>query len=88
MILSFIYIIQRLFSNNGYNMTRSEFVSCSKKWVQKLEPHSCMIKFRCPTGGLNLNHDHIDDVTKRNRTSYVYGEESLFRKRRVRQQEQ
>ena len=25
-----------------------------------------MIKFRCPTGGLNLNHDHIDDVTKRN----------------------
>ena len=45
-------LLYKWYRNNGYNMTWSETVSCSKKWVQKIEPHSCMIEFHCPTGGL------------------------------------
>ena len=55
-IFQFLLIIMiqlyKWYRNNGYDMTWSETVSCSKKWVQKIEPHSCMIEFHCPTGGL------------------------------------
>ena len=44
--------LYKWYRNNGYDMTWSETESCSKKWVQKIEPHSCMIEFHCPTGGL------------------------------------
>ena len=40
-----------------------------------------------PYRWFDLNHEQIYDATKRKRIRYIYGEESPFRKRRVRQQQ-
>ena len=53
--------------------SRSELVVLGKKDA-KNEPHSCMIEFRCPTGGLIICSSARICPT----TYYVYGEVLLF----------